>query len=433
MKRLHGALCCGLLVMACCGSGALPESPNVVLIIGDDVGWTDFGFMGSEVVHTPHLDRLAREGIVFTHAFSPASLCRPALRSLLTGFEPYAVEIRIAAAHQEKKALPALEEVFETLPERLGERGYVSFQGGKFWEGTFEMGGFTHGMTRTVSRAPAFVPDLTWVSGSEGLALGRDTLQPLWDFLDAHSDRPFFVWYAPMLPHLPFDAPPRFRRLYASDPVPRPVRSYRANLTRFDATVGEVLDRLEKLGLREHTLVLYVSDNGWDATPDTAISLAGGPKGKGSIYELGVRTPLVLSWPGVLSAGARDDRLVSLVDVFATILDFAGAEPVPGASGRSLLPLLVGRGDFHRESVIGGRYDDRPRPWFLRTRTWRYIWFPGDQPEELYEIQEDPFEMRNVADAHPEQIRRFREELARWVAHTKRQAREWTSKETLER
>ena len=83
MNRLRVALCCGLLVMACCCSSALPEAPNVVLIIGDDVGWTDFGFMGSEVVHTPHLDRLAREGIVFTHAFSPASLCRP---SLLTGW-----------------------------------------------------------------------------------------------------------------------------------------------------------------------------------------------------------------------------------------------------------------------------------------------------------------------------------------------------------
>ena len=103
----------------------------------------------------------------------------------------------------------------------------------------------------------------------------------------------------------------------------------------------------------------------------------------------------------MLAAGARDDRLVSLVDVFATILDFAGAEPVAGASGRSLLPLLAGRGDFQRESVIGGPYDDRPRAWFLRTRIWRYIWYPGDQPEELYEIQEDPFDTRNVADAHP--------------------------------
>ncbi len=212
MNRLRGALCCGLLVMACCCSGALPESPNVVLIIGDDVGWTDFGFMGSDVVRTPHLDRLASEGIVFTHAFSPASLCRPALRSLLTGFEPYAVEIRMAAALRENKALLTLEEVFETLPERLGERGYVSFQGGKFWEGTFEMGGFTHGMTRTFSPSDMFVEDMSKISGSEGLALGRKTLQPLWDFLDAHSDRRFFVWYAPMLPHLPFDAPSRFRR-----------------------------------------------------------------------------------------------------------------------------------------------------------------------------------------------------------------------------
>ena len=140
MNRLRGVFCCGLLVMACCCDGGLPESPNVVLIIGDDVAWTDFGFMGSEAVQTPRLDRLAREGIVFTHAFSTSSLCRPSLRSLLTGFDPYTVEIRLAAARRGKQARPTLEEVFETLPERLGERGYVSFQGGKFWEGTFEMG-----------------------------------------------------------------------------------------------------------------------------------------------------------------------------------------------------------------------------------------------------------------------------------------------------
>jgi len=328
------------------------------------------------------------------------------------------------AARREKRGRPTLEEVFETLPERLGERGYVSFQGGKFWEGRFEMGGFTHGMTRTFSPSAVVAKDMTKISGSEGLVLGRDTMRPLWDFLEAHSDQPFFVWYAPMLPHVPFDAPPRFWRLYAGDPVPLFVRGYRANLTRFDDTVGQILERLEELGLREHTLLLYVSDNGWDSSPDAPIRGLGGSKGKGSIYELGFRTPLVLSWPGELAAGARDDRLVSLVDVFATILDFAGAEPVAGASGQSLLPLLVGSGDFHREFVVGGRYNGRPHSWFLRTRTWRYIWFPGDRPEELYEIQDDPFETRNVADAHPEQLTRFREELAHWVARTERDAEE---------
>ena len=411
----------------------MAQQPNIHVLMSDEHDAAVTGCYGDLVVRTPHLDRLARERIVFTHAFSTSSLCRPTLRSLLTGLEPYTVEVRIAAARRVERARPALEEVFETLPERLGERGYVSFQGGKFWEGTFEMGGFTHGMTRTFSTAAMFTKDLTKLCGSEGLTLGRETLQPLWDFLDVHSDRPFFVWYAPMLPHAPFDAPERFRRLYEGDPVPPSVRRYRANLTRFDATVGEVLDRLEELGLRQNTLVLYVSDNGWNSAPDAPISVMGGSKGKGSIYELGFRTPLVLSWPGVLAAGARDDRLVSLVDVFATILDFAGAEPVPCASGRSLLPLLVGRGDFQRESVIGGRFDQRPRPLFLRTRTWRYVWFPRDQPEELYKIEEDPFETRNVADAHPEQIGRFRDELARWVVRIEREARECAFKETGER
>lgn len=396
---------------------SVDRAPNLVLIIGDDVGWMDFGFMGSKAVQTPHLDRLAESGTVFTHAFAPDSVCGPVLRSLLTGRSPQAVAQGLAQATRPRAPEPTLREVFETLPEQLGTRGYTSFQGGKFFEGAFESGGFTHGMTvdrraAANDREEPLKGASALVRGVGGRALGRETMQPLWDFLDAHRDGPFFVWYAPLLPHVPFDAPEEFARRYASDPPG--VRGYRANMTRFDATVGQLIARLEALGIRNRTLVVYVSDNGWDSAPGGTSPGLGGPKGKGTLHEIGVRTPLVVSLPGVVEAGKRDGRLVSLLDVYPTLLDFAGT-PVPRVPGRSLHPLLTGTGDFHRELVVGGGGTKGRRGRFLRTATWRYT-SHEDLTEGLYLIEQDPRERReerNLADAHPELVRALRAALIR--------------------
>lgn len=391
--------------------------PNIVLIIGDDVGWTDFGFMGSKVVQTPHLDRLADSGTVFTHAFAPDSLCGPVQRSLLTGLFPQTVARQLARASKPRQPVPALRDVFETLPERLGTRGYASFQGGKFFEGAFATGGFTHGMTvdRRAARAdgePAPRGPRATVRGVGGRALGRETMQPLFEFLSAHRDRAFFVWYAPMLPHLPFDAADEFTRLYP-DGSPM-LRGYYANMTRFDATVGQLLARLELLGIRERTLVVYLSDNGWDATAADGRFGFGGSRGKGSLHELGVRTPLIASFPGVIAAGRRDDRLVSLLDVYPTLLDFASAT-VPAVPGRSLYPLLLGKGGFQRDFVVGGSGSKGRRGRFLRTRTWRYI-SSEDLSEGLYLIEQDPREDNNLADVYPELVLEMRRVLGRHLS-----------------
>lgn len=401
-------------------SAAGPPPPNIVLIIGDDIGWMDFGFMGSDAVRTPNLDRLAESGTVFTHAFAPSSVCRPSLLSLLTGLTPQAATFLLNRDREGNRAPVPIREVVETLPASLAERGYASFQGGKHWEGTFEDAGFTHGMTRTLE--PPVAADgsqedtsFLWRSGSEGLALGRETMEPLFDFLAAHRDEPFFVWYAPMLPHQPFDAPAAFSSMYADSGAPEYVRGYRANLTRLDATVGALLGRVADLGLSEKTLVVYVSDNGWDSS---AAGLVGGPRGKSTLHELGVRTPLVVSWPGHVAAGVRDDRLVSLLDVYPTLVDFAGAQRGIVA-GRSLHPLLTRGGHFHREYVVGGSGRKGRKGRFLRTATWRYI-SGDDGSESLYLIEKDPREENDLASAHPELLQGMRRELIRELSGANR-------------
>jgi len=427
-----------------CGRAAASDVPNIILIIGDDHGWPYFGFMGDEVVKTPHLDELAKEGVLFPFGYTTASTCRPSLRSLLTGLHPMqwrAKRLALRAKGQGGSGYDRISD-FVTLPRRIATRGYTSFQAGKYWEGTYQAAGFSDGMKGSADSASSkqWGP-VQQRAGGDSLEFGRTTMQPLWDFLEAHGDEPFFVWFAPKLPHTPHDPPKKFLSLYADEGLSEPARKYYANITRFDATVGELVARLEKLGLREETLLVYAADNGWEQEPRVTnrVKQLGGPKGKSSMYELGFRTPIIFSWPGRLKGGRRLGGLVSAVDLFTTLLEFAGLEPPPDRTGISLRPALLGEGTSSRETVIGSMAFLRPPPdveaekagpgedlvraergYFLRNESWHYIWYPrsekyGDRdPEELYRIDEDPREERDVVSEHPELARRFREEIERW-------------------
>lgn len=448
--RLTRLLVLGALVVvaqtSCSGPEPSGDLPNIVVIIGDDHGWPYSGFMGDDVVKTPHLDSLAGEGVVFTTGYNTASTCQPSLRSLLTGLHPLQWRARRLALRDEGRAEPGVERIrdFMTLPRLLAGRGYASFQGGKYWEGGFAGGGFTAGMAQLTDPAPHGTPE--WArnrAGGDSNELGRSTMQPLWDFFEENRGGPFLAWYAPKLPHTPHDAGEKFEAQYAGLPLSDAARRYYANITRLDATVGEIVAKLEKLGIREKTLLVYLSDNGWQQGPreSNPVKALGGPKGKASMYELGFRTPVVFSWPGRWKgSGVRRDDLVATVDVFTTLLDFAGVEQPPDREGVSLRPVLEGRGDSPREVIIGSMASLRPpqavesaetdsperpvrseRAYFLRTTTWHYIWYPradrfeGRRPEELYKIDEDPWEETDVAGEHPELVKGFREDIEGWL------------------
>jgi len=246
-------------------------------------------------------------------------------------------------------------------------------------------------------------------------------MQPLFDFIDEHAGEPFFVWFAPLLPHPPHDAGSEFLGRYAQETLEPHARAYYASISRLDARVGELVSYLERRGLRGSTLLAFVSDNGWDAAPSGADPPLGGLRGKLSVYDLGFRTPVLFSWPGGLPEGAVFENLVSITDVAPTLLDLAGAEPLPHAEGASLLPLMRGEGSFDRQRIVGEvngvRADaEIAHPeswrdtllWFVRTPQWHYIWGPTLGFEELYRIDRDPFETRDLVASYPEEARRFR-------------------------
>ena len=342
---------------------ARANQPNILYIISDDQAWTDYSFMGHDTIRTPNLDRLASQSAVFPRGYVPSSLCRPSLATLVTGLYPHQHLIsgndpvfenergRARYLNPDYLRLNArlinhIEEV-PTLPRLLGQEGYVSLQTGKWWEGHHSRGGFTHGMTHgDVERGGRH--------GDAGLKIGRDGLQPIYDFLEEVGDSPWFIWYAPFLPHTPHNPPQRLLDKYSEPDKSIHVARYQAMCEWFDETCGELLAYLDEHDLAENTLVVYISDNGWIQDPTTGRFA---PKSKRSQYDGGVRTPIMLRWPGKIEPALYENTLVSSIDLPPTILHAAGIEPPIEWPGLNMLEVCENEGRTDRDAIYGAIYD----------------------------------------------------------------------------
>ncbi|MBI3468926.1 MAG: sulfatase [Planctomycetes bacterium] len=398
-----------------CSSVEPARPPNVLMIVGDDMGWTDYGFMGHPSVQTPHLDKLAGEGAVFPSGYVPTSLCRASLATLLTGL--YAHEHKICCNDPPKGVdrsamLPFLRDA-PTVPRLLEAKGYRSLQTGKFWEGHYSNGGFTHGMT-TKGR-----------HGEEGLDIGRKTLEPVYEFIAECGESPWFVWYAPMMPHQPHNPPERILKKYVVEGRDQRLAKYWAMCEWFDQTCGELLHWLDAKGLTEHTLVLYVADNGWvQATGPAKPNEQFLTRSKNTPYDAGVRTPVILKWPGNVKPGPHED-LVSTVDLAPTILSACGIKPPARMSGLSLLDVSTGKGKLPRGEVFGEIYlhdcVEVGKPSLSLTHRWvregdwkLIVPTKADAQLELYHLRRDPHEQNDLTATEPDRVGRLRELLNRW-------------------
>jgi len=397
--------------------------PNVVLMISDDHAWTDYSFMGHPHIRTPRLDRLAAEGLAYRRGYVPSSLCSPSLASILTG--RYAHQHKVtsndpplppgkagAAAYadptfraQRRDMIKFMEES-PTIPRLLTGRGYVSFESGKWWGGDYRSGGFTAGMTHGD-------PDRGGRHGDVGLTIGRQTMKPVLDFIDESTaaGKPFFLWYAPMMPHQPHNPPARLLDKYKDKSPSLELAKYWAMVEWFDETCGQLLDHLDAKGIAEDTLVVYLSDNGWIQDPD-ADRYA--PRSKQSQYDGGLRTPIILRRPGKIRPQVSD-RLACSIDLAPTILAAAGVKPAPELPGVDLLDAsaVVSRRAIFGEIFTHNAVDIHRPSTSLRYRwtvagDWKLI-LPDHRNEpdatvELYNLAADPDESKNLAEQDPSKV-----------------------------
>jgi len=391
--------------------------PNVVMIIGDDQAWGDFGFMGHPVIQTPNLDRLASRSLVFTRGYVPSSLCRPSLATLATGLYPHQHKITSNDPPRGTPGRPQIEYIDQvpTLPRLLAKKGYLSLQTGKWWEGRYSRGGFTSGMTQGY-------PKPGGRHGDAGLQIGRKGMKPIFDFIDAAGGRPFFIWYAPFLPHSPHNPPKELLKKYTDKTDSIHVARYWAMCEWFDRTCGELLDYLDRKGLAEETLVLFVVDNGWIQRRDSGRYA---PRSKQSPNEGGVRTPIMLRWPKRIKPRRDERNPVISIDFAPTILAACGLKPTERMQGVNLLDAeaVTKREAIFGEIFIHNAVDvNRPASslryrWCIEGR-WKLIvpQVPNEPGAsvQLYDLAADPHEKRNLAPTQPERLKQLRGRIDRW-------------------
>lgn len=404
-------------------SSACAAPLNVVYIISDDHAWTDYSFMGHPQVKTPHIDQLAKEGLTFRRGYVPSSLCCPSLATILTGKypsqhkitsndPPMPADVAKAKFYQSKAFLEGRERINKhmdaqrTLPRILTENGYLAMQTGKWWQGEFSRGGFTHGMTKGGRH------------GDAGLDIGRKTMKPIDDFLDLSiaQKKPFFLWYAPLMPHDPHTPPQRLLEKYRKLTPSIHQARYWAMIEWFDESIGQLRYSLKQRGLAENTLIVYVADNGWIQSLDNPKYA---PKSKQSPYDGGLRTPIFFHLPGKVPAQQAEELAIS-VDIMPTVLSIIGITEKEKFSGIDLtkIELRTARNAIHGSCYTHNARDiDKPSAnqrwnWIIRNE-WKLIMpdpSEADAVTELYQILDDPKEIKNLATEKPELVKSLTDE-----------------------
>jgi uncharacterized sulfatase len=393
------------------------SKPNIVVIISDDQGFGDYGFMGHEVIQTPHLDRLADESLLFTRGYVTTALCSPSLATMVTGLYPHqhGTTGNDPVKGQHRQDWIKLFRQQPQLPALLGEAGYLSFHTGKYWHGNPEVSGFTDSMGATQRHG-----------SKASLGIGRDGMQPIYDFIAKAQDaeKPFLVWYAPFLPHTPHNPPERLLAKYRGKAANLQQAKYFAMVDWLDETCGELLGHLDKKNLTDNTLVFYICDNGW---PGSA---------KGTPNEQGVRTPIMIKWPEHVQPQKNDTNLASNLDLAPTLLAACGLKPTPEMPGINLLDAaaLSSRttlfaDNYAHDMARADKPEDSLRARSCISKDWKLTVWQNPQPDlpiagwqtpaseeevELFHLKEDPLEKNNVAAQHPDKVSEMKTRLNKW-------------------
>ena len=428
------------------GGGKTKDRPNIIFIMADDLGYADLGCYGQELIQTPCVDQMAREGMRFTQCYAGACVCAPSRSVLMTGQHTGHTRVRenkcrVGGVRDEITGggcrLPLKDEDV-TVAEVLKQAGYATGITGKWGLGDPGTSGVPtrQGFDEWLgylnqNHAVYYYTDYLWrneekviLGGNKGGRRQQYThdlfTEFALDFIRSHRNNPFFLYVAYTIPHFNIEVPGT--EPYTDKAWPEKAKIFAAMITRMDRDVGRILDLLKELGVDDRTIVFFCSDNGGAGNGGPIFNSNGTLKGgKGGFDEGGIRTPMVVrwpspseglpsegrGWPGKVSAGKVSDASWYYADVMPTLAELAGVKPPKNIDGVSVLPTLLGKQQNLYDRFM---YWESPPPKLhqvVRWRNWKARRRRPSRPLELYNLAEDLREERNIADKHADVVARF--------------------------
>jgi arylsulfatase A-like enzyme len=416
-----------LLILLISAAFAANGTPNIIFILSDDLAQGDLGCYGQKLIRTPRIDGMAEQGTRFTQAYCGTTVCAPSRASLVTGQHSGRCPIRgnWEMKPQGQKPLPA---GVVTVAEILKSAGYSTACVGKWGMGFFDGSGspLKQGFDRFFGyncqrHAHTYFPTFLWandkrieLAGNDGKTIGKTYSQTLiqeaaLDFITANKESPFLLFYATTLPHGAHEIDNL--GIYQNESWSLLEKSYAAQVTRVDSDVGEVLDKLEELGIDGNTLVILAGDNGSSFPADSVIGkrfnqAANGLRGyKRGLYEGALRQAAIARWPGQVPAGRVSHEPWAFWDFLPTAAELAGAEIPPNCKtdGVSLVDHLKGGKAPERECFYWELHEGEPIQ-AVRFGNWKAVRNGLSAEIELFDLSEDPGEGANIAASHSAEV-----------------------------
>lgn len=413
---------------------SVADRPNIIWIMADDLGYGDLGCYGQKEIRTPCIDRLAREGMRFTQCYAGSTVCAPTRCVLMTGKHTGHCRVRGNSARlpdSRESILVPLRPDDVTVAELLKEAGYATGICGKWGLGEREttgvpnLQGFDQWLGFLNQRhAHGYYPEFIWknqdiriLDGNRGGHQREWVHSHLTDFAlrfiqESSAVGPFFLYVAYTIPHgryeIPSDKP------YSDSAWPQSVKNYAAMVTRMDQDVGRIMTQLETLGIDRQTIVFFTSDNGAEivyfrrsgevAQYEKALNSSGPLRGyKRDLTDGGIRVPMIVRWPGHVTAGAVSDQVWAFWDFLPTAAELAGVKPPQDVDGISVVPTLLGKQQKTHEFLYW-EFFERGFQQAVRYDKWKAIRLKQGQPLALYDVTKDLAEEHDVAAEHPDVI-----------------------------
>jgi arylsulfatase A len=460
--KISLAICTSAALVSLSPGNKKEPLPNILYILADDLGYGDLSCYGQQKFSTPNIDRLAREGMLFTQHYTGCTVSAPSRSCLMTGQHTGHTPVRGNKGWVPEGNFPLPADSY-TIAEMLKTKGYVTGAFGKWGLGYIETEGDPNSQGfdeffgyNCQSLAHNYYPDHLWHNHEKVLLPENDSSKTgiysadlihkaALDFLETNKDKPFFLFYPTTIPHAELFAKEEYMKMfrgkfnpeksfkgtdegpdfrlgpYGSQPESH--AAFAAMITELDDYVGELLSKLKELGLEKNTIVIFASDNGphleGGADPDYFNS-NGDLKGyKRDFYEGGIRTPMLVRWPSKVKAGSESDHISAFWDILPTFAEIAGAENPDGIDGISFLPTLLGKKQKQHEYLYW-EFHEQGGKIAVRMGNWKAVKLNIDKtPQgdtELYNLSTDIGETNNIALSNPETVKQMEEIMKK--AHT---------------